>query len=58
MQIIRQHEDHFEREVQGLEICKSLAENPDKVARDIVYFIKWNPHVVVEARARVLKDNN
>ena len=58
MQIIRQQEDRFEKEVQGLiEICKSLSENPDKTARDIVYFIPWNPHVVIEARARVLKTN-
>jgi hypothetical protein len=52
---VKPYEDSFEKEVQGLiEVCKLLADQPQE-AKDVLKFMPINPHVVVEAKRRVMK---
>lgn len=55
IQEVRQHKDQFEQEVEGLiEMCKFLA-GRSKEEKAAVKFMNINPHVVVEAKRRILK---
>lgn len=53
---IRQHKDNFEREVEGLiDICKFLSTMPQD-HRDALMFLDIDPHVLREAKRRVLEE--
>lgn len=52
---VQEHKDKFEKEVEGLiEMCKFLADQPQE-AKDVIKFIPFDPHVVEEAKRRILK---
>lgn len=51
---VKPYKDSFEKEVEGLiELCKYLSHQPQE-AKDVLKFMPLNPHVVVEARRRIL----
>jgi hypothetical protein len=55
---VKPYRNKFEQEVEGLiELCKFLADQPQE-AKDVVKFMPLDPHVVVEAKRRVLKGFN